>query len=123
MAFFFRKVSSEITSNAKLMNALYNTHQEFYESERTYYDFNKKDDQLYHVKEQLDTILTHAIFNYCPCKKLLGLFKRNTPTEKQWKKSSTNKWLSFASRPYQNVSNHSKFLLQNSTSYSIMDRH
>ena len=109
---FFKKICSEITSDAVLMNSLYNTQQEFYESERTYKDFNNEEDQLYHVKEQLDTILTHAIFNYRPCKELLEVFKINTPTEEQWKKASTTKWLSFASRPYQNVSNHQSFFFK-----------
>ena len=90
-----------------LSDILYNTQEEFYHEDMIYRNFNKDYVKSNKIKKHLNEILTHAIFEYRPCKDLLQMYKKKKPTAQEWITNTENTyWLTLSVDPYHIVSDH-----------------
>ena len=74
---FFKRILEDINKSPPLLQALYTTQDLFYKEDVNYKEISNPNVQSNKIKILLHEILTHAIFEYHPCKDLLNLFTKN----------------------------------------------
>ena len=103
---FFKRILEDIIKNPVLLQALYPIQDLFYEEDVSYKEISNPTVQSNQIKILLHQILTHAIFEYSPCKDLLNLFtKKSKPAAEQWTQhKDIDNLLKLSAEPFQYVS-------------------
>jgi hypothetical protein len=103
--YFFKRILEDINNNPQLLKALYTKQNLFYQEDVNYKEISNPNLPSNKIKILLHKILSHAIFEYHPCKDLLNLFtKKSKPMAKQWKELGYKNLIKLSAEPFQHVS-------------------
>ena len=101
---FFCEVIYDISQDMDLRRLLFETENNFFLEDEKYRESGWLTVQSNQIKACLHEVLTHAIFNYSPCKELAAdIVEEHSPKIENWV-GDDRLWLHMSAEPYQVVS-------------------